>query len=88
MVDPQTKPAAVPNRKRVSAEIVDITAPETPVLKKNIKSTPPVVPASASPRVTRAAAQRKLSAQAKKVDVELKRLIRAFYIIIDRKSVV
>ena len=63
MVDPQTKPAAVPNRKRVSAEIVDITAPETPVLKKNIKSTPPAVPASASPRVTRSASQQKLSAQ-------------------------
>ena len=33
------------------------------------------VPASASPRVTRAAAQRKLSVQAKKVDAELKRLV-------------
>ena len=84
MLEPLTKPAAIRNRKRVNADIVDGTTPETPVVKKNIKPTPPAVSAAASPRATRdvhhgtnpaaSDAQEKLPAhQAKKADAELKR---------------
>ena len=83
MLEPQTKPAAIRNRKRVNANIVDGTTPETLVVDKKIKPTPPAVFAAASPRVTRAVhhgtnpaasdAQGKLPAhQAKKADAELK----------------
>ena len=83
MLEPHKKPTAIRNRKRINADIVDSTTPETPVVKKNIKPTPPAVSVAASPRVTRAVhhgtnhaasdAQGKLPAhQAKKADAELK----------------
>ena len=55
MLEPQTNPGAVRNCKCVSADVVDATTHETPVVKKKIKPTPPAVPAAASSRVTRAA---------------------------------
>ena len=64
MLEPQPNPGAVRNRKRVNADLVDATTPETPVIKKKTKPTPPAVPAAASPRVTRAANQRAQGEQA------------------------
>ena len=84
MLEPQTKPAAIRNCKRVNVDIVDGTTPETLVVNKKSKPTPPAVSAAASPEVTRVVhhgtnhvasdAQGKLPAhQAKKADAELKR---------------
>ena len=64
MLEPQTKPGEVRNRKRVNAEIVDGTKPETPVVKRKIKPTPPAVPAAATPRLLRPATSKALQAVA------------------------
>ena len=64
MLEPQTKPGEVRHRKRVNAEIVDGTTPETPVVKRKIKPTPPAVPAAATPRLIRSATCKALQAVA------------------------